>query len=74
MFHSFFHFSGKIQVFVYLFTFLSFLLCGPLELQNPWNDNFFLSINIMSSFLAGILGDPLGSLDKKEFNVSHFLQ
>ena len=50
----FFQFSGKVRVFVSLFTFIYFSLCLP-ERKTPWCIKFFIFIlNTRSSLLDGI--------------------
>ena len=65
--------SGKIQVFVYLFTFFYFHSTGLLEWQNPLDEKFFLFLLILGLVFWLELGDPFVSQNLREFYGSRFL-
>ena len=72
MFHSFFRPLAKDK-YLYTFSFL-FSLYGPLDRQNPIDDDFFfLQIKTRSDLLTCI-GNPFVSQSPKEFYVSFFLR
>ena len=57
MFHSFFQFTNKVEVLIFLFTFFQFYSCGQPEKQSPQFCKFpFLLIIIRSGSLAKIRG------------------